>query len=159
MPPEMQIVIDFCAFLTTFHAKPTQSHFGDIIMRPEIDADIAANGVSRWLVPERNEKGDELANATENNVQTFRADLVVIAKLASDCVKEALALLSLVYMSTDGIVGKNPSPVQWVAGPPLGTMDVYRFDPVGDEIVVAAREWNGMFVIEQPVIISAEKIP
>jgi len=111
-------------------------------------------------VPERNDKGDEIANATENNVQTFRADLVIIGEKASDCVKENLALLGLVYMSTDGIVGKNPAPVQWDGtAQSLGKMDIYRFDPIGDEIILAAVEWDGKFVVEQPVIISAEKIP
>jgi len=160
MPIEMQIVIDFCRFLTDVHGKPTLAHFGDKIQRQEIAAEIAASGISRWLVPERNDKGDEIANATENNVQTFRADLVIIGEKASDCVKENLALLGLVYMSTDGIVGKNPAPVQWDGtAQSLGKMDIYRFDPIGDEIILAAVEWDGKFVVEQPVIISAEKIP
>lgn len=160
MPIEMQIVMDFCEFLTVLHGRPTLAHFGDKILRKEIEDEIAANGIARWLVPEMNDKGDELANATENTVQTFRGDLVIVADKASDCVKENLALLGLVYLSAEGIVGKNAAPVEWDGtGQAIGKMDVYRFEPVGDEIVLAAREWDGKFVVEQPVIISAEKIP
>lgn len=158
MPPEMQIILDFCEFLTQLHSMPTSAHFGDMILRKEVDAAIAATGLAIWIVPEKNDKGDELANATENNVQTFRADIVVMARKASDAVANNLALLALVYMSAEGIVGKNAAPVQWDGtAQNIGIMDVYRLDPLGDEIVLAAREWDGIFVIEQPVIISAEK--
>lgn len=156
MPPEMQIVKDICDFFAAQLAKPLRFHFGDVLLKSEVDSDLSSSQYSRWLVPIMSDKEEEIANATENLIQTFEASLVVVAKRASDCVEELLDILRRVYVSSEGIAGIHDAPVEIVDGT-LGTLRLHRFEPANNRIKLSATEWEGNWVIEQDVIISAEK--
>lgn len=156
MPTEMQIVSDIAALFTELDLAMS-FHFGDVLEKGEVDAALTASedGIARWLVPVTNDKTEEIACATEGLVQTFRASLVVIAKKASDAVEAMIETLQEVYTTSEGVAGVHNAPVE------IGStirIRFHRFEPEANQLRMSAQNWEGNWLIEQPVLISAEKI-
>lgn len=90
LPLEMQYVIDLCAMITGAQSMKVTSHFGDVILRDELASDVAATGVSRWLIPMEDDLGDELAESTENLINTIEFNLTTFTKVASETIQKTL---------------------------------------------------------------------
>lgn len=157
LPAEMQYVIDLCAMVTGAKSQKVRAHFGDTILRPELTADVAADGVSRWLIPMEDDLGDELAESTENLTNTFEFNLTIFTKAASETIQKNIEFLKLVYISSEDKMGEPDMPVEWTH-PTLGTWLIHRWEPKDKRVTMQAHEWNGFFAVEQLMIISAEKL-
>lgn len=157
LPLEMQYVIDLCAMITGAQSMKVTSHFGDTILRDELTADVAANGVSRWLIPMENDLGDELAESTENLINTIEFNLTTFTKVASETIQKNIEFLKLVYISSEDKLGEPDMPVEWTH-PTLGTWLIHRWEPKNKQVAMQAHEWNGFYAVEQLMIISAEKL-
>lgn len=74
MQPELEILQDIkAAFLAAFSVE-LRVHYGDEIAVKEAADNIQpATPFDYWLVPDENDKQDDLAASTEGEIQTFTA--------------------------------------------------------------------------------------
>jgi hypothetical protein len=152
MLPELQILRDIKdAFLTAFGIV-LRVHFGDEIAVAE--AKNALSGTTHfdyWLVPDENDKQEDLAQSTEGHIQTFTADLLIFGRKPDAVVEELYRILALIYKTANLITGISDAPQKY------GDVWFHRFDPRDDRITMRAELYDGIWCVRQRLTISASK--
>lgn len=150
MQPELEILQSIkAAFLAAF-TMTLRIHHGDEIAVAEAKNNLSATvNFDYWLVPDENDKIDELSSSTEGEIQTFSADLIIFGRHPDKVIEELYRVFALIYKTSNLIAGIPDSPQR------IGSVWFHRFDPRDDRMAMRAVANQGVWYVVQPLIISA----
>jgi len=150
MQPELDILQKIKAAFATAFSISLRIHYGDEIAVAEAKNALSATvNFDYWLVPDENDKADELASSTEGVIQTFTAQLLIFGRHPDKVVEELYRIFAFIYKTSNLIAGIPDAPQL------IGDVWFHRFDPRDNRMSMRATANQGVWYVEQPLIISA----
>lgn len=152
MLPELQILRDIKdAFLAAFSVD-LRIHYGDEIAVAEAKGALTSTkNFDYWLVPDENDKEEDLAQSSEGEIQTFTADLLIFGRKPDTVVAELYRIFALIYKTSNLITGIADAPQMY------GDVWFHRFDPRDNRLAMRAELNDGIWYVRQRLTISASK--